>query len=148
MKKHLAVLSIFALFFSGVIYAADSASIAPRGSNAIPDRFGGAVNLLGKTPRTWQVTIDNTARTLDNLVVTASGTYLGGSDNTLTPIAATVSCDNATRWSFQTTPSATVGHAIAAAGSYHFSGPDAMVYLRGVNAVEGTGASCAVTLWY
>lgn len=147
MKKFFAIFSILVLF-AGVIYAADSSSIAPRGNDAIPDRFGGAINLMGKTPRTTQVTIDNTARGIDNLVVTGGGVYLGGSDNTLTPIAITVSCDNATHWSFQTTPSATVGHAIAAAGSYHFSGPDAIVYLKGVNAVGGVGAFCAVTLWY
>lgn len=148
MKRILLTLAVITIF-AGAIYAADSSSMAQFQNTAIP--YQGVIGTYGKTPRTTQVTIDNTARGIDNLVVTGGGVYLGGSDNTLTPIAITASCDNTTRWSFQTTPSATVGHSVvgaASGGSLHFSGPDAVEYLKGVNAVEGTGASCAVTLWY
>jgi len=148
MKKYLIVISIFALF-AGVIYAADSSSIAPRGFDTIPDRFGGTVPLAGKTPRTWQVTVDNTARTLDNMVVTASGTYLGGSDNTLTPIAATISCETVdTQWAFTATPTAALGHVLASGSSWQPSGPDALALLRGRNSADGSSATCAITLWY
>lgn len=148
MKKYLVAISILAIF-AGVIYAADSSSIAPRGFDTIPDRFSGTVPLAGKTPRTTQATVDNTARTLDNLVVTGGGTYLGGSDNTLTPIAATISCEaTATMWAFQTTPTATVGHELAAGSIWQPSGPDALTYLRGRNTADGASASCAITLWY
>lgn len=138
------------LFVGGAgIYAADSSSIAPRGFDTIPDRFGGVITLIGKSPRTTQVSADNTARTLDNLVVTGGSTYLGGSDNTLTPIAATISCETtATMWAFQATPTATVGHELAAAGWWQVSGPNALAYLKGRNTADGASASCAVTLWY
>ena len=151
MKRFLVVLSILAILaiFAGVLYAADSSSIAPRGFNTIPDRFGAAIVLIGKTPRTTQVTVDNTARTLDNLVVTGSGTYLGGSDNTLTPIAATISCETTdTQWAFTTTPTADLGHVLAAGSSWQPSGPDALALLRGRNTAYGASATCAVTLWY
>ena len=149
MKRYLVVFAILALF-AGALYAADTSSVSPHGTIGlgVPDRYQAAIPLLGKTPRTTQVTVDNTARTIDNLVVTASGTYLGGSDNTLTPIAVTGSCtDNITRWSFQTTPSATVGHQISVGGSFQFSGPDAIGYLRG-KSESGGNAPCALTLWY
>jgi len=147
MKRFFVALSVVAIF-AGVIYAADSASVANQRNTTIPDRFGGVVPLIGKTPRTTQVTVNDTARTLDNLVVTGSGTYLGGSDNTLTPIAATISCESyATMWAFQTTPTASVGHKIPADGSWQPSGPDALGYLRGIR--DGTdNVSCAITLWY
>ena len=148
MKKYLVAISILALF-AGVIYAADSSSIAPRGFDSIPDRFGGVMPLAGKSPRTTQVTLDNTARTLDNLVVTGSGTYLGGSDNTLTPIAATISCETVdTQWAFTTTPTAAIGHVLAAGSSWQPSGPNALALLRGRNTADGASATCAVTLWY
>jgi hypothetical protein len=150
MKKYLVMLTIIALIgaVGYVGYAADSSSVAKPTAVAIPDRFAGSVNLYGKMPRTTQVTIDNTSRTIDNLVVTAGGVYLGGSDNTLTPIGVTISCDNATRWSFNTDASTTVGHIIPASGSVNFFGPDAIAYLKGANSVDGTGASCAVTRWH
>jgi hypothetical protein len=149
MGKYLIAISILAVVLGGTVYGADSSSVAKPTGVAIPDRFGGFVPLAGKTPRTWQVSVDNTARTLDNLVVTGSGTYLGGSDNTLTPIAATISCEStATMWAFQTTPTATVGHELAAGTSWQPSGPDALAYLRGRNTADGASASCAVTLWY
>lgn len=148
MKKYLVAITILAIF-AGVIYAADSSSIAPRGFDAIPDRFGAAVTLTGKSPRTWHVNIDNVTggRTLDNAIVAASGTYLGGTDNTLTPIAATVSCKTVdTYWAFQNAPT-TASHYLAAAGSWQMSGPDAIGYLKGIS--SGTdNAACAVTLWY
>jgi len=147
MKRLLVV--IFILAAVGVIYAADSSSIAPRGFDTIPDRFGGVMPLVGKSPRTIQVTVDNTARTLDNLVVTGGGTYLGGSDNTLTPIAATISCETVdTQWAFTTTPTADVGHVLAAGSSWQPSGPNALALLRGRNTADGASATCAITLWY
>jgi hypothetical protein len=147
MKKLLVAISVLAIF-AGVIYAADSSSVAHQRSLSIPDRFEGAVPLAGKAPRTWQITIDNVARTLDNAVTAASGTYLGGTDNTLTPIAATISCEDAdTIWAFQTTPTATVGHVLTADSSWQMSGPDAIGYLKGIRAATDN-ASCAVTLWY
>lgn len=146
MKKYLVAISILAIF-AGVIYAADSSSIAPRGFDTIPDRFGGAVTLAGKTPRTTQVNVYGTAATISALVASGSGTYLGGSDNTLTPIAATISCvTTATSWAFGTTPTATVGHKLAADGSWQLSGPDAIGRLKGIAVTDNT--SCAVTLWY
>jgi hypothetical protein len=148
MKKYLIALSIVALF-AGVIYAADSSSIAPRGFDTIPDRFGGAVTLLGKTPRTTMINVDNVTATMAVRVAAGGGTYLGGSDNTLTPIAATISCPTtATRWAFGATPSATVGHVLAADGSWQLSGPDAIGYLKGYGAAATDNVACAVTLWY
>lgn len=148
MKKYLVAISILAVF-AGVIYAADSSSVAHQRSLSIPDRFEGAVALSGKAPRTWHVNIDNVTggRTLDNAVVAASGTYLGGSDNTLTPIAATISCKATdTYWAFQNTPT-TADHYLAAGASWQPSGPDAIGYLKGIT--SGTdNAACAVTLWY
>jgi len=148
MKKYLVAISILAIF-AGVVYAADSSSIAYRGNDAIPDRFGGVMPLAGKTPRTTMIYVDNTASTISTLVARDGGTYLGGSDNTLTPIAATISCPTtATRWSFQTTPSATVGHVLPADGSWQVSGPDAIGYLKGYGNAASDNVTCAVTLWY
>ena len=150
MKRYLVAISIIALF-AGVIYAADSSSIAPRGNDAIPDRFGGVVTLTGKTPRTTPCNVDNVARTLQAIVVAGGGTYLGGSDNTLTPIAATISCtDNATRWGFGITPSTTVGHKMSAATwpPWQISGPDAIGLMKGIAAGATDNNSCAITLWY
>lgn len=148
MKKYLVILSVV-LLFAAVIYAADSSSVAPRGLNTIPDRFGGVVTLIGKTPRTTPVNVDNIVRTLDNIIATGGNPYLGGSDNTLTPIAATISCpDNATRWAFDLTPSTTVGHKLAAGTWWQFSGPDALALLKGVNNGATDNASCTITLWY
>lgn len=148
MKKYFIALSILALF-AGVVHAADSSSIAPRGFDAIPDRFGGAVTLLGKTPRTTMIYVDNVTATMATRIAAGGGTYLGGSDNTLTPISATISCPTtATMWAFQTTPSTTVGHKLAADGSWQVSGPDAIGYLRGKGAGATDNVACAVTLWY
>lgn len=151
MKKYLVLFCAICFTVSGVVFAADTSSLSPHGSIGvgIPDRYQGAVPLAGKAPRTTQVTVDNTARTLDNLVVTGGGTYLGGSDNTLTPIAATISCETvATQWAFTTTPTATLGHVLAADSSWQPSGPDALALLKGRNSADGASATCAITLWY
>lgn len=148
MKKYLVAIMLLAVF-AGVIYAADSSSIAPRGLDTIPDRFGGIVSLIGKTPRSSPCNVDNVARTLQAIFVAGGGTYLGGSDNTLTPIAATISCpDNATRWGFGISPSTTVGHKLTAGTWWQFSGPDAMALLKGINNVATDNAACTITLWY
>jgi hypothetical protein len=144
-------LAIIILFVFPAVSFSETPSIAPA-TGSVFGRVGlypAAVPITGKTPRTWQVTVDNTARTLDNLVVTGSGTYLGGSDNTLTPIAATISCETTdTQWAFTTTPTADLGHVLAAGSSWQPSGPDALALLRGRNTADGASASCAVTLWY
>jgi hypothetical protein len=146
MKKYLVATAILALF-AGAIYAADSQSVSAPGYRSIPDRFSGSVPLAGKTPRTTQVTVNNTAATVSALVAAGGGTYLGGSDNTLTPIAATISCvTTSTSWAFQTTPTASVGHILVAGASWQPSGPDALATMKGIRVTDDT--SCAVTLWY
>jgi len=153
MKRSFVFLLVLIASFGSYVFAADQPSLGFQSTlgstGAIPSVYQGAIPLAGKTPRTTQVTLDNTARTLDNLVVTGSGTYLGGSDNTLTPIAATISCETAdTQWAFTTTPTAAVGHVLTSGSSWQLSGPDALALLRGRNSADGTSATCAVTLWY
>lgn len=133
--------------FAGGLYAADTPSLAQFQNTAIP--YSGNIVVTGKAPRTWSVNIDNVTggRTLENAVTRASGTYLGGTDNTLTPIAATISCKATdTYWAFQNAPT-TASHYLAAGSSWQPSGPDAVGYLKGIS--SGTdNAACAVTLWY
>lgn len=146
MKKYLVATVILAIF-AGVIYAADTPSLAQFQNTAIP--YSGNIVVTGKAPRSWHVNIDNVTggRTLDNAVVAASGTYLGGTDNTLTPIAATIVCKSTdTYWAFQNTPT-TADIYLASGSSWQPSGPDAIGYLKGIT--SGTdNAACSVTLWY
>ena len=140
MKKTIYVVVVL-FAFASIAYGA--------GITATGGSSGVSTPTAGKAPRTTQVTVDNTARTLDNLVVTGSGTYLGGSDNTLTPIAATISCETAdTQWAFTTTPTAALGHVLTSGSSWQPSGSDALALLRGRNSADGASATCAVTLWY
>lgn len=146
MKRAVCIL-VASLLLPSMMFA-ETPSIGKMGSTTMAD-YPAAVLLVGKTPRSWHVNIDNVTggRTLDNAVAAASGTYLGGSDNTLTPIAATIVCkDTATYWSFQNAPT-TASHYLAAGGSWQPSGPDAIGYLKGIT--SGTdNAACSVTLWY
>lgn len=149
-KISLAVLFLM-MIPSGFVSAADSSSVARLRETAIPDRFSGIVPLYGKTPKSSPgiCHVDNVARTIQSIFERSGGTYLGGSDNTLTPITATISCDDkATRWYFQVSPTTTLGHKIPADGSWQPAGPNALGYLSGIAASASDNVACAITLWY
>jgi type 1 fimbria pilin len=147
MRKTFIALVVITAFV-GAVYAADLPSLAQFRNTSIP--YSGNIPVYGMYPRTAPSVcyVDNVARTVETLVQNAGGTYLGGSDNTLTPIAATISCNGNTRWAFQASPSTTVGHYLPNESAWNISGPDAIGRVKGIAAGATDNVSCAITLWY
>ena len=131
MKKWL-VVALWSLVIPAVVLA---------GSNAV-------VTLWGDSGPTYKTTLTDTARTLDNVVVTAGGIT---KKNGVYPVGAylTVETQAARIGMGGTTPTVdNVGHVIAAGGSLHVLGASPVGSLKFVNESAGDNAVLQITLQY
>lgn len=136
MRKALGILAIpfLAILLAGGVFAAEQPTIT--------------VPLEESVNPSVTITVDNTSSTLQEMVVTAGGSWKGGANRSLYPVALLLTCDTtATRWYFGgSVPTALVGHKFPADGSWNELGVESLASMRGIT--TGSDASCAVTLKY
>lgn len=146
MKRILAVLFIMAVC-AGTAFSFDRYTPGRIGTQGA---YQAVVPLQGN-PRSAPgvVHIDNVARTIQALFVAAGGTYLGGTDNTMSPIAALLACDSvAVRLGFGITPTATIGTPFPAASSWILPGPTWVSTGMAIAAGATDNAACSIVLVY
>jgi hypothetical protein len=112
--------------------------------------YKGVQSVYGYPGPTLTVYVDNGARTIQSTYERAGGTWVGGQMGSASPIGMYITCaTTVTKWAFGgATPSATLGHPLAAATNWYFVNPFWMSTGKSYGNAASDNVTCQMTPVY